>query len=381
MTGIRNRIAARAIHLTAALAVLGVAGCSAPDGGAGPTLEPVGSVLLQETGGVYLARPGGLAVDDAGNIFVTDYFQKQIVQFDAAGNPVATFGSPGRGPGEFSAIGESVLLFDTLVAAQDYRQRLFNVYGLRSRKYLGSRRVQGVVTTGTVRGSDAWLAHIDKDRKLGMSVWNLPREGVGPELALRAPLMADRVPLPAEYLSSEVLRGTFPLVYAAPWADSALVGFSASPWVLAVTATGQVADSVRVPVRARRGVPDDLVERLNGPSFDLRATFRSLSGQYGMSRAPDGTFLLAHLDPEIHDGNRITGRLFVSLLSADRQRACVDREVPVSDVSQPLVAFRGDTLLVLEQRLNGEANASTTLKRYRVTPAGCQWVPTEHHRS
>lgn len=369
----------RASIACAGILCLALSGCASRDrSGEGPRLETLGTLTLQEAEGVYLARPGGLAVDDDGSIFVTDFFQKRIVQYDRLGALVATYGAPGHGPGEFAAIGETVLLDDTLVAALDYRQRVFNIFGRRSHRYLGSRRVEGVVTTGKMAGGSAWLAHIDTRRGLGMSLWDLRGEQVGPDLVRRDPLLADRVALPAEYVASEVLRGTFPLVHAAPWGDSALIGFSASPYLLAVNRTGQVHDSVLVPVRARRGVPRDLVDRLNRPKLNFREVFGAVSGLYGLSRTADGHFVVAHFDPELHDGNRITGRVHVSLVSPDRRRACVDREIPVSDAAQPLVQLRGDTVLVLEQQLRGESGAATTLKRYRVTAAGCEWERTDN---
>ena len=137
-----------------------------------------------------------------------------------------------------------------------------------------------------------------------------------------------------------------------------------------------MVDSVSLPVRYRRGIPPTLVEELRGRRFDARKLFGSVSGLYGLSRTPDGHFVAVHLDPTLHSGNRITGRLFVSLLSPDRSRACVDREISVSDVSQPLVALRGETLYVVEQHVEGESGSSTTVTTYRVTPEGCDWTPT-----
>lgn len=367
----------RMMILIAAAALVLASACSGrgADAGGGPAVRQIARVTLQETRDLYVARPGGLAVDGRGHLLLTDFFQKWIVEFDGAGRAVGRFGGPGQGPGEYNAIGETVLALDSVVGAADYRSRVFHFFDRGSRRYVGSRRVNGVVSTGKVVDGTAWLATLNTQTRLGMSVWPLSRERIDERSAGLPPVQANLVPLPAEYLQSEPLRGTYPLAHAAPWADSALVGFAAAPWLVVVDRGGAVRDSVAIPVQRRRGIPDGIVREMNGPGFDVRKLFRSLSGLYGLSRTADGHFVAVHIDPELHSGNRITGRLFVSLISPDRRRACVDREIPVSQVSQPIVALQGDTVYVVEQQMNGETG-STTVTSYQVTPQGCDWIST-----
>lgn len=369
-------------HTLVPLAALVLAaGCgrrgAAADAG-GPTIRELSRVTLQETAGVYVARPGGVAVDGQGRVLLTDYFQKWIVEFDRSGRFVARYGAPGQGPGEFNAIGETVLVTDSLVGAADYRNRAFHFFDRGSRRYVGSRRLMRHAGTGKMVDGTAWLTSVNTQTRLGMSVWPLSGERIDERSAELPPVEANLVPLPAEYVQSEPLRGTYALAHAAPWADSALVGFAAGPYLVVVDRAGAVRDSVAVPVARRRGIPEGIVQELSrSRSFDAAALFRRLSGLYGLSRTADGHFVIVHIDPELHGGNRITGRLFVSLLSPDRGRACVDREIPVSQVSQPLVALRGDSVYVVEQQMEGETGSATTLTAYRVTPDGCDWLSTE----
>lgn len=342
----------------------------------GPSVRALSRVTLEESAEVFVARPGGLAVDGRG-FFLTDYFQKWIVEFDRSGRFVARYGAPGRGPGEFNAIGETVLVTDSLVGAADYRIRSFHFFDRGSRRYVGSRRVNGLATTGRMVNGTAWLTNVNTKTRLGMSVWPLSGERIDERSAALPPVEANLVPLPAEYMESEPLRGTYSLGFAAPWADSALVGFAAGPHLVVVDGRGVVRDSVAIPVARRRGIPAGIVQDLAGSRFDAAALFRRLSGLYGLSRTADGHFVAVHIDPELHGGNRITGRLFVSLLSPDRGRACVDREIPVSQVSQPLVALQGDSIFVVEQHVKGESNSATTVATYRVTPEGCDWISTD----
>jgi hypothetical protein len=362
-------------------ALTAASGCGGrADGGAGPALRQVAQVTLQEDSALYVARPGGLAVDAQGHFLLSDFFQKWIVEFDGLGRPVGRYGGPGLGPGEFNAIGETVLAVDSLIGAADYRSRTFHFFDRGSRRFVGSRRVNGTPSTGKVVDGTVWLTNFNTETRLGMSVWPLSGERIDERSADLPPVEANLVPLPAEYLEAEPLRGTYPLAHAAPWADSALVGFAAARDLVLVRRDGAVLDSVRIPAVRRRGIPDGLVQELNRPRFDPRKLFASLSGLYGLSRTADGHFVAVHIDPELHGGNRITGRLFVSLLSPDRRRACVDREIPVSDVSQPIVAVRGDSVFVVEQHVKGEAGAATTVTAYRVSPEGCDWIPTDGAR-
>lgn len=374
---IRTTTRIRVLVPLAALVLASGCGRPAADEGGGPAVREIGRVTLQESADTYVARPGGLAVDGRGYLLLTDFFQKWIVEFDPSGRLVGRYGAPGRGPGEFDAIGETVLATDSVVGAADYRSRVFHFFDRRTRRFVGSRRVSGSPSTGKVVDGTVWLTNLNTKARLGMSVWPLSSEPIGERSAELPPVQANLVPMPAEYLQSEPLRGTYPLAHAAPWADSALVGFAAAPWLVVVNRTGSVLDSVFIPASRRRGIPEDIVQELNGSRFDAASLFRRLSGLYGLSRTADGHFVAVHIDPELHGGNRITGRLFVSLLSPDRRRVCVDREIPVSQVSQPIVALQGDSIYVVEQHMKGETGSATTVTAYRVTADGCEWLSTD----
>lgn len=75
------------------------------------------------------------------------------------------------------------------------------------------------------------------------------------------------------------------------------------------------------------------------------------------------------------EGERMNSRVYVSVLSPDRRQACVDAELAVSRDTEPLMAFSGDTLFVLEGHVQGQ-RVRSTVKRYLVSSAGCDWVPT-----
>jgi hypothetical protein len=280
------------------------------------------------------------------------------------------------GPGEFQSIGGALLLHDSLVGNVDDRTRTIHFFGVRSGRYVGSRRTAGSIMSGRSVGGEAWLGSFDAAANLAMIVWPIVADSLAGDPGRAEPLRSNRVPTPADYRKSDILRGVYGLMDAAPWRDSVLVGFGGSPYLYLLASQGPVLDSVVVPARRRRGIPRDFVSRLHAGQFDIRRVFGMASGLFKVSRLPDGGFALVHLDSDIHEGNRITSRVFVSLLSPDRSRACVDREVRVSDVSQPVVAIRADTLYVLEQHLEGESSSSTTVTKYPLSSAGCDWLPT-----
>ncbi len=52
-----------------------------------------------------LDQPRGIAIDRAGRIFVCDFGQNRIQEFDESLKPVLAWGRPGKGPGEFNQLG------------------------------------------------------------------------------------------------------------------------------------------------------------------------------------------------------------------------------------------------------------------------------------
>ena len=95
---------------------------------------------------------------------------------------------------------------------------------------------------------------------------------------------------------------------------------------------------------------------------------------FGVRRLPSGEFALVHYDQEIGDAGDVHTRMFVSLLSRDRTRVCLDRERSLSPDAQPRTAFRGDTLFVLQQTV-ADQSAVTFVKSYHLSDDGCAWRP------
>src|SRR5690606_5578775 len=115
------------------------AGCGAtpdavPDGdAAGPGLLPLDSVLLAEPDTFYVGRPTSLVVDPFdGAFYVTDPFSRRIYRFARDGSPVRSYGRPGRGPGEFNAAFDVVVVDDSTVAAPSLDPPAMSVFDRRT---------------------------------------------------------------------------------------------------------------------------------------------------------------------------------------------------------------------------------------------------------
>ena len=82
--------------------------------------------------------------------------------------------------------------------------------------------------------------------------------------------------------------------------------------------------------------------------------------------------MLVHHDVK-HHGDQFTPSAYVTLLSADRTRACVDAVLPLSPDAKGATALVGDRIVAFEQATSG-SEATSTVRSYRIDPSGCEWV-------
>lgn len=329
-------------------------------GEAGPPLELVDSTRLAEADSLYVGRPTSLALDPQdGSLYVGDAFAERVIRFGRNGEPVRVYGSRGEGPGEFRGVGQ-ILVMNSDVVVADVYHKVLNVFDRNTGEFRRSRSVEALLKRGVRDDGVVWIGAQNPERNTGVVRWDL-----------RADTLDYVVARPREYTESPHLAGIFTGASVAPWSDTLLVGFSGSNKLFLTSESGEVLDTIDIPTRRRRGVPDDVVRRLDEVSSSFPEMFSLISALFHMHRLPNGDFALVHHDQEI-DGRLITADVYVSLLSRDRTRACVDIPVPVSKDAQPIPAFRGDTLFVMEQRVE-EQSTSTIVKAYRIRGTSCEW--------
>lgn len=327
----------------------------------GPGLALVDSITVAEADSLYVGRAQGLAAAPGGGFYVSDAFAQRAILFDGRGSPVRVFGGRGEGPGEFTGV-DGVFAVDSTLVVVDQLGHALNVFDARQGRFVRRVPFEGIIKAAAAWNGTVWLGDQNVDRKTGVAVWNP-----------RSDRLAYMPPLPPEYLLSPELAGIYDGSSLAAWSDSLLVGFTGSNDLFLANDQGAVLGTVGVPVRRRRGIPPDFASRLKALQFPEMFSLGSML--FDLHRLSDGRTALVHFDQTI-DGRLVTARVFLSLLSADRRRACVDGEVPVSTDSQPLVAFRGDTLLVLEQRITSGDRPVTILRSFRIDDSHCDWIPT-----
>jgi hypothetical protein len=86
-----------------------------------------------------LAQVAGVAIDDAGNVYVTDRQDNRVVAFDRSGNVLWSAGREGEGPGEFQRAGGIAWDGDSTLYIDDNRTTvsLWSTAG----EYIGSERL------------------------------------------------------------------------------------------------------------------------------------------------------------------------------------------------------------------------------------------------
>src|SRR5690606_18591094 len=96
----------------------------------------------------------------------------------------------------------------------------------------------------------------------------------------------------------------------------------------------------------------------------------------------NGLFGFTHHDLRIiedHGPSRATifgADLYVGVLSADLDSACVDTLVPAGAGLDPGSALLGDSLFVLDRRIVGDERVETRVLIYGLDTSTCDWLPT-----
>lgn len=334
----------------------------------------VDSLTLEETDSVFVGRTGGLAVDDRRRILVADAVANTLLEFDSTGRFVRRYGAAGRGPGEFRGIGDAILSrIDGQLTLTDYSLRRVTTFNRDDGRLLGTRAFDGKL--GSLAGADGriWFGIFDPVSARAVAV-----EGAaGLVTTDTTPIRASVVAIPEEYLTVEPLNGIFGFASVVAWADTAFVGFAASPFLLLATVDGVIVDTVPLPARTRRGVPANLSAILSDVSRRPSEMYSAASGLMRLHRRSDGSVVTIHHDTEIA-GRLLSARVFVGVISPDRSRACMDAEIPVSPDAIPWTAMQDDLLFVLEHVVDDDATRPRLMVRaYRLDTSECSWIPLQ----
>ena len=328
--------------------------------GAGARLVLLDSVRLSETDSSTIGDVSAFAVDDSGEIFVADGFSARVLEFSPDGHFVRAFGRKGRGPGELELPFSLVLLGDTLLAVGNRGANSPVLFDRRSGAWVTSGHAAGYVKSGRIVGDALWLGVVSRSRNASLAAWHPGADS-----------MRYFGPVPAEYTASARLWSMMPQAPFVTWGDTVALGFAGVNRLYLLDSAGAVLDSIEPPVARRRGVPADLVAQYASiGGVEQLTQLSSILMQVG--RLPSGEIVLVHHDVT-HHGDQFTPTAYVTLLSADRTRACVDAVLPLSPAAKGATALVADRIVAFEQATT-RSDAASTVRSYRIDGSGCEWV-------
>jgi hypothetical protein len=358
-------VASRPLRVLAAVAGIAL---SARPGLPQVRLVPVDTVWLQETAASYLVLPRSLEPDRDGYL-VTDSHEAQVVRYASNGRLVRKYGSEGEGPGEFRNAATAVPFGTNEILVVTWKPPALQRFNRETGAYIERYPLQSQPWSVSVSGDTVWLGSLRYDVRAGVERLQLGRSG--------STFMAS---LPESFVEGGPVGGIFHQVSMARWGDTLVVGFEPTETLLVLSPHGAVVERVRIPHVRRRGVPDDLdTHLLDAMRRDYRDVFGVLSALRGVYRLPSGETALIYYDSK--PGNLpASSSVFLTLLSPDRTRVCVDAPIPLGPDPHPLVGFKADTLLVLDQQLRTALAVSTFIARFTLDHSACRWISTSIER-
>lgn len=360
-----SRLARVALATALAAACARGAGTHEP---AGLRLVLTDAVVLQEPDSVALGRFAYATREPGGAILLGDPGQGRLLRYARDGRLVSVIGRKGGAPGEFEAAGLARRVAgDSLIAVVDPGRMYLSLLDARTGEFVRGQAVpfQDVGQTWTVRG-DTVVFGLQPSTAL-VGVWNW-RTGAVHELGR----------LPPEVAGAGIFYFQYGRVEAVPHGDGYLVQVPTVPGLQLLDRDGRPIGSVPLPALHRRGTPDDLLERHRqatpGPAPFLGSVAVALD------HLPSGNIAVVSADLDVvREQPREYGnvRLFLSVVSADLEHACVDAEVPFEgDALDPWPSFADGRLIVTTRRLAGDDTVRTVVRTYVVRDGDCGWVPT-----
>lgn len=346
-------------------------------------LSAADSVVLAEEDTAFVGMPGAsITVGIAGEWYIPDASQNRVLVFSPSGSLIRILGRQGQGPGEFSGVGPFGVAVDSLVLIPDFGGRRLNVYHATGAA-IGSIPYDGYLARLGRDRSTVWLGLLDLGNR--RALLSVSAERLRHPEAIQ-PLVASLVATPAQYREYPRLLD-FSDVAVAATGDTLVYGFGGLSFLVRTVLGATTSDTVVVPTCGRRGSPlaavgDLLKRRPRTPEEDLSVseqTAAALSALLNIWRLETGEYLIWYQDPVIESRGRILkGVAFLSILSPDLRRACVDARIEAPGIGRPRLGLAGDTVLVLDQVVSAAApdRATTVVRKYPLDRSTCQWVST-----
>lgn len=352
--------------------VVSAASCTGKSPPHGPSVILVESTRILEIDSATLgAYSSFIARTGDGRTFVNDMSNQRILEFGSDGNFLGAFGSKANGPGRFELPGAmGIVGGDSVLVVADVNRQALMLFDITSKAFLRSVPMptqdigQNWVTRGDTIEFALGLAH----SVVGRWVWVSDSVVVG--VGLLPSAIAHNTNVAIGYGRSDIAENDSGLVTLLP----------TDPGLRVLNHDGRELGFVAIPHIRRLGEPDDLFERSKGLKGDQRFKPRA-SAAGGLHRLSSGQYVLTHVDldyiGEPPSGRFGNFRLFVSIVSSDLTRACIDSPVPLATDIPPIPIFRGDTLFVITRQVSAENKVVTMIRGFRPTAEGCDWQPLQ----
>jgi hypothetical protein len=360
-----------ALLILGSLAIAAACGSGGEDASARPgRLVLIDSVTFEESDSVYLGAPLHVTAGSDGSLFVSDGLDSHVLQFSRAGRLVRRFGRKGSGPGELSDPLPTAIIGDSILAVAEWGNRRTSLFTISSGAFVRSIAHEGAPFWMEARHDTLWISGVNVPRKTLLASWRVTEDS-----------LRYFGPVPPSYRAAPSLMAEHGYATLARSGDTIFVGLTGSQEIHLARPDGTPIGTVDIPAVRRRGVPADIVERFRRTPVTLtNAEIASMgSSLVALHRLPSGEVGAVHLDVTLTE-KLLTAEGFVSILSGDRTRACPDTPIPLARDGRPAVAFRGDTLVVVEQRVVSATRAVTLARRYRVDTSQCAWRPVAGSR-
>ena len=282
------------------------------------------------------------------------------------------FGRKGRGPGEFESPTAMTMVGDTLLAVYDHAAKRVTFVDIRRWTL---QRVSPLLTQWppAIKFSNGDLLVTTWDFETKTSIARAvegtgaldERQGVIPSLGAQTQML---------------ITGAFWNSAFTPVRDQIFAMFEVSNSLYAWKRGAREAREIVLPVVRRRGVPPGFFETLlQDPAKATPAMMYDRSSPVALAPVSDDIVGIVTMDVKV-DADKWSGIHYLTLYDNRRNRVCADVQVPASRVKValmkdplPIVALRGDTLVLLEQAVDQGGDPVQLLRRYRIEPSQCDW--------
>jgi len=349
------------------------------------TSQLVDSVVLQEDSATLLSNPAmTFTATSDGSLFIPDLELNHVRVYNGRGEVRGHLGRSGGGPGEFLAVGTFGVGRDSLLLQSDGGGTRLNLYDSRSLAYRGQIPYEGYFS---------WISPAREGFLVGLlgsyGVATLSWDRIAAALqgSQVAPLRADKVDRPVEYRRYPLLN-SWQDVKVVENGKGLLTLFGGTDYLLALNGSG-TTDTIPVPICQRRGAPKARLERWfarpPGTSAEAKAvrdaTDNTISAVLGLWRRPNGEFLIWFQDPTFEqDGRVFKGVAYLTVLSADLQRECIDARFEAPGTDRARLTMSADSVFVLDQVSADQDGGTvrTVVRKYLLDLSSCRWVQVRH---